>query len=1118
MNCPRCRTENPPQAKFCLECAAPLAARCANCGTQLPASAKFCLECAHPVSGATAGKPRFAAPESYTPRHLAEKILTSKSALEGERKQVTVLFADLKGSMELLADRDPEEARKLLDPVLERMMEAVHRYEGTVNQVMGDGIMALFGAPLAHEDHAVRACYAALAMQSSIRRYAEETECPYGIEMQIRVGLNSGEVVVRAIGSDLRDDYSAVGPTTHLAARMEQIAPPQSILLTTDTCRLAEGFIQVVSAGRVPIKGLAHPIEVFELVGITPTRTRIQAAAARGLTRFTGRGAELDVIGQVLTRAGAGHGEVVAILGEPGVGKSRLVWEFSHSSRTQGWLVLESGSVSHGKATPYRPLIDLLRSYFQIEDSDPPEKIGDKVTGKMLGLDPMLLPLVPGFLTLLDVRVEAPDWQALDPPQRRLRTLDAVRRLVLRESQVQPLVLIFEDLQWIDAETKVFLDALIESLPAARILLIVSYRPEYHHGWGNKSYYRQLGLDALPAECVTELLDGLLGSDASLEPVKGMLAARTEGNPFFLEESVRSLIETKAFIGERGAYRLAHAFQGIQVPPTVQSILAARIDRLPPEEKQLLQAGSVIGKDVPYAVLQAVMALPEDVLRRGLEHLQAAEFLYESQLFPDLVYTFKHALSHEVAYSSLVHDRRRALHGQVMRAMEILHCRRPAEHVERLAHHALRGEVWDEAFQYLREAGLKAVDRSANPVAVECFEQALGALTHLGEGPEIAERAIDVRVDLRGPLTALGDLERLFAYMGEAKALAEASRDRRRLGCVLGYLTQLFIVIGDHDRAMQSGQRALEIAETAGQLDVSVVSNNCLGDTYFSLGDYRRAVEFHGRNMQALTGDLLRQRFGLAGLPAVFSRAWLACALAQLGRFAEGIVHGEEALRIADDARHPYSQIFADFSLGGLYLHKGDFDRAVPRLEHGLGLCQTTGIPLLFPYLASVLGAAYAASHRLREALPLLERAVEALTSMRIMAGRALLGGFLSEGYLLAGRHDQAAELASQALDVAHRQKERGWEAWALHLCGEVSAQAGAETTKAERFYLESMALAAELGMRPLIAHCHLGLGKLYRRTGDLQKAQEHLTTATTMYRQMDMGFWLVKAEAEQKA
>ncbi|MBI4591582.1 MAG: AAA family ATPase [Candidatus Rokubacteria bacterium] len=372
MKCARCDHENPAGVKFCGECGARLESLCPACRASNPPTNKFCHECGAPLTqGAPASK--FASPQSYTPKHLAEKILTSKSALEGERKQVTVLFADLKGSMELLADRDPEEARKILDPVLDRMMEAVHRYEGTVNQVMGDGIMALFGAPLAHEDHAVRACYAALAMQGAIRRYTEEVRRAHGIEVQIRVGLHSGEVVVRAIGSDLHMDYSAIGQTTHLAARMEQLAPPGSIRLTAEALRLAEGLIRVAPLGPIPVKGLADPVEVFELLGAAPARTRLQAAAARGLTRFVGRQPDLEALHQALAQAYTGHGQVVALVGEAGVGKSRLVWEFTHSHRTEGWLILESGSASYGKATPCLPLIDLLKAYFQVEPRDDPQ-------------------------------------------------------------------------------------------------------------------------------------------------------------------------------------------------------------------------------------------------------------------------------------------------------------------------------------------------------------------------------------------------------------------------------------------------------------------------------------------------------------------------------------------------------------------------------------------------------------------------------------------------------------------------------------------------------------------------------------------------------------------------
>jgi class 3 adenylate cyclase len=703
MRCPSCQVENPSQNRFCEQCGAPLATRCPQCGAPIGPSVRFCGACGHRLIGPEAGAPAHvsrswvAADQSHfvahPPTYLAEKILTSKSAIEGEREQVTVLFADLKSSLELLADRDPEEARQLLDPVLERLMAAVHRYEGTVNQIMGDGIMALFGAPIAHEDHAVRACYAALAMQEAIRRYSAEVRRGHGLEVQIRVGLNSGEVVVRAIGNDLHMDYSAIGQTTHLAARMEQLAPPGTIRLTAETLRLAEGWVQVTPLGPVPVKGLPAPVEVCELVGAGPARTRLQAFAARGLTPFVGRQAELAALHQALEQAGAGHGQVVAVIGEPGVGKTRLFHEFAHASRTQGWLLLESRSTSYGKATPYLPVIDLLKAYFQLEDRDDGRRMREKLTGRLLTLDPTLGPCLPAFLALLEVPGEDAPWQALEPSQRRQRTLDALTRLLLRESQVQPLLLVFENLHWIDAETQAFLDGLVESLPTARLLLLVNYRPEYQHGWRNKTYYTQLRLDPLPPASAEALLQSLLGDDTGLVPIKQRLIEQTQGNPFFLEESVRTLVETQVLVGNQGAYRLVRALPSIQVPATVQAVLAARIDRMPPEEKQLLQTAAVIGTEVPLALLQAMAEAPEESLRLGLAHLQAAEFLYETRLFPDIEYTFKHALTQQVAYETLLQERRRALHASIVEALEALAGDRMAEEVERLAHHALRGEM-----------------------------------------------------------------------------------------------------------------------------------------------------------------------------------------------------------------------------------------------------------------------------------------------------------------------------------------------------------------------------------------------------------------------------------------
>src|SRR5712691_2274347 len=724
------------------------------------------------------------APLAYTPPYIAEKILASKSALEGERKQVTVLFADLKGNTELIRDLDPEAGQALLDTALHLMMDAVHRFEGTVNDVAGDGLMAMFGAPIAHEDHALRACYAALAMQAALRRYAESVRRTQGLEVLLRVGLHSGDVVVRTISNDLYMNYSGVGLTTNLAARTEQLAPPGTIRLTAATLRLVEGAVRVNALGPIPVKGLAEPVDVFELVGATPVHRRLQAAVARGLTRFVGRAQELATLVQTLAQAGQGQGQLVALLGEAGVGKSRLVYEAMHGHTTRGWRVLESAAVPYGRTTPYLPVLDLLKRYADVEATDDARTIRAKVTGQVLTLDATLQDTVPALLALLDALPDDSPFHQLDPAQRRQRTLTALKRVLLRESQGQPLLLVVEDLHWLDTETQALLDSLVESLPTARLLLLVNYRPEYQHGWGSKTYYTQLRLDPLPPASAEEFLHALLGDAPSLEPLTQLLIARTAGNPFFLEESVRTLVETGVLVGEPGVSRLAHALPTIQVPATVQAVLAARIDRLPPEEKRLLQTAAVIGMEVPLPLVQAIAELSEEVLHRGLTHLQAAEFLYETSLFPEHAYTFKHALTHEVAYSSLLQERRRALHAHIVAALEALAGDRLTEQVARLAHHALRGEVWDKAFHYLQQAGANAATRSAYHEAVAYLEQALTALAHLPETHNTCEQAVDLRLALRSALLPSRDHGRILAYLREAEACAAALDDPRRLGQV----------------------------------------------------------------------------------------------------------------------------------------------------------------------------------------------------------------------------------------------------------------------------------------------------------------------------------------------
>jgi class 3 adenylate cyclase len=555
MICPQCQRENLGDSIFCEHCGARLEAVCSHCGAPTRRGASFCRMCGQTIhQAATIAPARVSeapAPDSYVPRHLAEKILTSRESLEGERKQVTVLFADIRASTSLLEGVDPEEAQKIIDPILRVMMDAVHRYEGTVNQVLGDGIMALFGAPLAHEDHALRACYAALAMQEEMRRYRENLGQSEEDGLQIGIGLNSGEVVVRSVSNDLNVDYSALGHTTHLAARMEELAGGGAVLMTGATLREVEGFIEVKSLGTVQVKGVSRPVDAYELVGATTARKRLHAAVSRGLTPFVGRKTEIEIFKGLTEQTVTGRGQVLSLVGEAGMGKSRLVHEFVHYHVPSDWLVLEATSVSYGRATAYFPIIELLRRYFAISEGEETESIQAKVIDYVLKLDAMLKDAIPPIFALLNAlpdhkvdslsngsnsrRQEVVDaitrFNSMEPQQRRRNTFDVLKRVFMRESQKNPVILVFEDLHWIDSETQAFLDSLVESLPMARILLLVDYRPGYNQTWADKTYYTQIRVDPLPSTGADELLQHLLGNNEDLLPLKALLIKRTKEIP-----------------------------------------------------------------------------------------------------------------------------------------------------------------------------------------------------------------------------------------------------------------------------------------------------------------------------------------------------------------------------------------------------------------------------------------------------------------------------------------------------------------------------------------------------------------------------------------------------------
>src|SRR5712692_4329692 len=760
MTCSNCGAENPTGLKFCERCATPFKKRCAQCGFENSAAARFCGECASPLSAAAPG---LAPQPGTTPSVLLLPKGADAPVPEGERKTVTALFADIKGSTELMEDIDPEEARAVIDPALKLMIEAVRRYDGYVVQSTGDGIFALFGAPVAHEDHPQRALYAALRMQDELRRYSAKLVAEGGTPVEARIGATTGEVVVRSIQTGGgHTEYTPIGHTANLASRMQAVAPTGSIAISGQTRRLVEGYFELRGLGPTRVKGVSEQVEVYEVTGLGPLRTRLQRAVGRGLTKFVGREREMEALKHAAEQATLGRGQIVAAMAEPGAGKSRLYFEFKATSRS-GWMVLEAFSVSYGKASAYLPVIELLKEYFEIVDQDDERKRREKVNGKVLTLDRSLEDAVPYLFALLGITGSEDSLGQMDGQVRRRRTLEGIKRLLLRESLNQPLIVIFEDLHWIDGESQALLNLLVDGLASAHVLLLVNYRPEYRHEWGSKTYYTQLRLDPLGRDSADEMLSALLGASPapatqspgasrerpagdlqvagrvrvqdSIEELKSLIIERSEGNPFFMEEMVQTLFDQGVLV-RNGAVKVSRSLSQIQIPTTVQGILAARIDRLPAAEKELLQTLSVFGMEFPLGLIRRVSAqMPDERLERQLSELQLGEFIYEQPAFPEVEYIFKHALTQAVAYNSVLSERRKQLHESAAQAIETLFGSQLENYLSELAHHYGRSGNAPKAVEYLQRASEQAIERSANAEATALLTAALDLLKALPDGP-----------------------------------------------------------------------------------------------------------------------------------------------------------------------------------------------------------------------------------------------------------------------------------------------------------------------------------------------------------------------------------------------
>ncbi len=1101
MKCLSCQFENREKAKFCLKCGEKLEFNCPQCDKHLPREAMFCDECGHKLTRPSELPSKYLSfddkltkIQKYLPKGLTEKILSQKDRIEGERKQVTVMFCDMEGFTPLSELLGIEEAYAIMDQVYEILIRKVHDYEGTVNEMTGDGIMALFGAPVALEDAPQRAIRSSLAIHREMAKFSdqfkrEKKDVPPN---KMRIGIHTGPVVVGTVGNDLRVEFKAVGDTVNLASRMEGEADPGTTYITEDTFKLTEGLFRFEGLGQRVIKGKQEPVNVYRVIAPSTRRTRFEASAERGLTPFVGRERELELLLDGLERSRAGRGQAFSITAEAGVGKSRLLYEFRKAVASEDLTFLEGRCLSYSRAVAYHPFIDILKANFDINEGDGDSEIRGKVKRglRMLGADEAST--LPYFLELLSVKDSGIKKIPTSPEERKNRIIEALKHLVLRGSEIRPLIMAFENLHWVDKSSEDQLKYLLESIPGARVLLIFTYRPEFVHTWGAKSYHNQLTLNRLSNRESLMMVSHLLGTEALDKNLEEFILEKTEGIPFFIEELIKSLKDLKIIAREDNRYRITKDIKEVAIPATIQDVIMARVDSLLEEIKNLLQTASALGREFSHNLIKKVSGFAEQKLISHLSVLKDSELLYERGIYPQSTYVFKHALTQEVAYNSLLLKRRKEIHKGIGRAVEALYPDRLEEHYELLAYHYGHSANTDKALQYLDLANQKAAKLNAMEEAKAYFDEAMELLDTLPETKENQERRISLLVNQGIVFFLLFKSPEYYDLLIRFEPMAGDLGNPELLGAFYARLGDCEFSFGNLDQAIKTLTKAAELCEVAANSEGAGHAYANLGWSHFYRGDFERAL--------ALKEDVLRtmkQQFNPRFHTYALSAA--ARAYACLGRWDEAVKEGQKGLSVAEEFSDNSLISYAAIDLSIVYTWKGDLARAA---EFGELAAQKAPTPVDKAWAQRSLGWIWCRSGDTARGIELLTKVLPIFRAGQNITSEIPLTCFLGEGYWRAGEDNKTRQTLEEGLEMAERCGMRYYIGFAHRLLGESVLKTG--PTQAAPHFEKSIAIFQEIKAENELAMAYAGYGRLHKKQGKNGRAREYLTKALEIFERLE--------------